>query len=482
MMPEQLKKDLAPIVGENNVSDSLYERRLYDHDIAPLPTEISLLFKTLPDIVVKPNNVEEVSQIVKYAHSNEVPVIPRGASSWGYGGTIPTNGGIVLELVGLKKILDLDEEKKTVTVEAGIRWKNLLSFLEGKGFTVNVYPSSAPSATIGGWIATGGLGIGSLKYGHLREHVTGIRVVTPTGDIFSLTQEEDESALFDSLFGSEGTLGIITEATIRIYPLPDVVSPQLVSFDDLETLVDVITKVVERQTKPFFIEIMDREYLELQRAIDMFAPDAEALALFIFEGRKEEVHEDVVYLQTLVSTVGGTMYPHERALEEWNEKFYPMRIRKAGPTLLAGEVTVPLSKLKYTIDETRKIKERHNLKMGIKCFMVSDDTVLFMPMYLADERARWKFMSLLPVVNEITDVGLKADGRPYGFGIWNSFYLGDVYDDAKVREMKERKKKLDPKNIMNPGKLYQVKTKYGVPLWGSVYKLFIAFLGILKYF
>lgn len=482
MMPEQLKKDLAPIVGESNVSDSLYERRLYDHDIAPLPTEISLLFKTLPDIVVKPNNVEEVSQIVKYAHSNEVPIIPRGASSWGYGGTIPTNGGIVLELVGLKKILDLDEEKKTVTVEAGIRWKNLLSFLEGKGFTVNVYPSSAPSATIGGWIATGGLGIGSLKYGHLREHVTGIRVVTPTGDIFSLTQEEDESALFDSLFGSEGTLGIITEATIRIYPLPDVVSPQLVSFDDLETLVDVITKVVERQTKPFFIEIMDREYLELQRAIDMFAPDAEALALFIFEGRKEEVHEDVVYLQTLGSTVGGTMYPHERALEEWNEKFYPMRIRKAGPTLLAGEVTVPLSKLKYTIDETRKIKERHNLRMGIKCFMVSDDCVLFMPMYLADERARWKFMSLLPVVNEITDVGLKADGRPYGFGIWNSFYLGDVYDDAKVREMKERKKKLDPKNIMNPGKLYQVKTKYGVPLWGSVYKLFISFLGILKYF
>jgi len=482
MMPEQLKKDLTPLVGENNVSDSLYERRLYDHDIAPLPTEISLLFKTLPDVVIKPSNVEEVSQIVKYAHSKKVPLIPRGASSWGYGGTIPTNGGIVLELIGLKKILDLDEEKETVTVEAGIRWKNLLSFLEGKGFTANVYPSSVPSATIGGWIATGGLGIGSLKYGHLREHVTGIRVVTPTGDIISLTQEEDESALFDSLFGSEGTLGIITEATIRINPLPDVVSPQLVSFDDLETLVDVITKVVKRRTKPFFIEIMDREYLEIQRSIDLFAPDAEALALFIYEGPKEEVHKDVAYLQNLVSTVGGAMYPHERALEEWNEKFYPMRIRKAGPTLLAGEVTVPLSKLQYTINETRRIKERHGLRMGIKCFMVSDNTVLFMPMYLADERERWKFMSLLPVVNEITDVGLKAGGRPYGFGIWNSFFLGDVYDDARVREMKQRKKRLDPNNIMNPGKLYQVKTKYGIPLWGSVYRLFTSFLGVLKYF
>ena len=483
MMPEKLKKDLSTIVGENNVTDSLFERRLYDHDIAPLPTEISILFKTVPDVVVKPKNVEEVSRIVKYANSNKVPIVPRGASSWGYGGTIPTNGGIVLELTGLKKILDFDEENMTVTVEAGLRWKNLLEFLEKKGFTVNVYPSSAPSATIGGWIVTGCLGIGSLKYGHLREHVTEIQVVTPTGDTISLSQEEqDESPLFDSFFGSEGTLGVITEATIRIDPVPEMISTQLVSFDDVETLVDVITKVVERQIRPFFIEIIDQEYLEIQRSIDRFAPDAAALALFVFEGLKEEVQKDVVYLENLISTVGGTMLPHERAAEEWDEKFYPMRIRKAGPTLLAGEVTIPLSKLQYAMDETRKIKERYNLRMGIKCFMVSDDTVLYMPMYLADERERWKFMSLLPVVNEITSIGLKAGGRPYGFGIWNSFFLSDVYGDAMVREMKERKRRLDPNNIMNPGKLYQVKTKFGIPLWGSVYRLFTSFLSILKHF
>jgi len=483
MMPKKLKKDLSTIVGENNVTDSLFERRLYDHDIAPLPPEISVLFKTVPDVVVKPKKVEEVSQIVKYAHSNKVPIVPRGASSWGYGGTIPTNGGIVLELIGLKKIVDLDEEKMTVTVEAGLRWKNLLGFLEEQGFTVNVYPSSAPSATIGGWIATGCLGIGSLKYGHLREHVTELRVATPTGETISLSREEQgESALFDSFFGSEGTLGIITEATIRIHPVPETISPQLVSFDDIGTLVDVIAKVVERQTKPFFIEIIDSEYLEIQRSIDLFAPDAAALALFVFEGPREEVRNDVAHLQSLISTVGGTMLPHERAVEEWDEKFYPMRIRKAGPTLLAGEVTIPLSKLQYAMDETRKIKERYGLRMGIKCFMVSDDTVLYMPMYLADERERWKFMSLLPVVNEITSMGLKADGRPYGFGIWNSFFLRDVYGEARVREMKERKKRLDPSDIMNPGKLYQVKTKFGIPLWGSVYRLFTSFLRILKHF
>lgn len=483
MIPEKLKEDIAPIVGENNVTDSLFERRLYDHDIAPLPPEISAIFKTVPDAIVKPREAEEVSQVVKYANRNKVPLIPRGASSWGYGGTIPTNGGIVLELTELKKVVDLDREKMTVTVEAGLRWKNLLAFLEEPGFTVNVYPSSSPSATVGGWIATGGLGIGSLKYGHLREHVTEIRVVTPTGDTISLSKEEQKgSASFNSFFGSEGTLGVITEATLLIHPTPEIISPLLVSFDDIKTMVDVITKVVDRLTKPFFIEFQDREYLEIKRSINLFAPDAEALALFVFEGPREQVQKDVAYLQDLISTVGGTVLPHERAVEEWDERFYPMRIRKAGPTLLAGEVTIPLSKLQYAMDETRKIKEKYDLRMGLKCFMVSDDTVLYMPMYLADERERWKFMSLLPVVNEITSMGLKADGRPYGFGIWNSFYLRDVYGDTKVSEMKERKRRLDPNDIMNPGKLYQAKTKFGLPLWGSAYRLLTSFFRILKYF
>jgi glycolate oxidase len=105
-----------------------------------------------------------------------------------------------------------------------------------------------------------------------------------------------------------------------------------------------------------------------------------------------------------------------------------------------------------------------------------------MPMYLADERSRWKFLSLLPVVNEITGVGLKANGEPYGFGIWNSFFLKQVYGDEKVREMKKRKKRLDPNNVLNPGKMYQVKTRYGIPLWGTAFRFFTSLLGILRYF
>jgi glycolate oxidase len=479
--PEEIKQDLAAIVGESNVTDSIFERRLYDHDIAPLPSEISMIFKTVPDFVVRPKSVEEVSQIVEYANGNGIPVVPRGASTWGYGGTIPTNGGIVLALTDLKKIVDLDREGMTVTVEAGLRWKMLIEFLDERGLAFNVYPSSAPSATIGGWLATGGLGIGSLKHGHLKEHVKEMRVVTPTGETLTLSREED-SVEFDSFIGSEGTLGVIAEVKLEVHPKPEKVFPELASFDDVETLVGVIERVVKRPTKPFFIEIQDGDYLEIKRSIGIHAPDAAVLALFVYEGPASEVQEDAEFLRGLVSEVGGSMLPPGNADEEWEERFYYMRIRKAGPTLLAGEVTHPLSELQRVLDDTRKIKEKHGLRMGVKCFMVSEDTVLYMPMYLADERERWKFMSLLPVVNEITAIGLKAGGGPYGFGIWNSFFLRDVFGEAKVREMKERKRRLDPKNIMNPGKLYQVKTRYGIPLWGSVFRIFTSLLGILKYF
>ena len=480
MKTEAIKQDLAAIVGESNVTNSIFERRLYDHDIAPLPSEISLIFKTVPDFVVKPKSIEGVAQIVAYANRNGIPVVPRGASTWGYGGTIPTNGGMVLTLMDLKKIVDLDREGMTVTVEAGLRWKMLMEFLDERDLAFNVYPSSAPSATIGGWLATGGLGIGSLKYGHVKEHVKEILVVTPTGETLTLSNEEGTE--FDSFIGSEGTLGIIAEVKLRVHPKPEKVLPELASFDDIETLVDVIERVVKRSTKPFFIEIQDGDYLEIKRSIGIHAPDAAVLALFVYEGSSDQVQEDAEFLRRLVSEVGGIMMSPDSADEEWAERFYYMRIRKAGPTLLAGEVTHPLSELQNVMDGTRKIKEKHDLRMGVKCFMVSKDTVLYMPMYLADERERWKFMSLLPVVNEITAIGLKAGGGPYGFGIWNSFFLNDVFGEAKVREMKERKRRLDPNNIMNPGKLYQVKTRYGIPLLGSVYRIFLSLLGILKYF
>jgi len=477
---EKLGSDLSEIVGDNRVSTELYERRLYEHDLAPLPTEIGFIFKTTPDAVVKPKNTAEISEIIKYANENRIPIVPRGTSSWGFGGTIPTKGGIVLEVNSLREIKDLDTDKMTVNVGAGVRWSKLLDYLEEEGYTFPVYPSSAPSGTVGGWMATGGLGIGSLKYGPLIDLTNSITVVTPTGEIRNLNRDDGED--FEKYFQSEGTLGVITQAKLMIKRKPERIHPVLTAFNDYDTLTEVIEKSMLGAVLPFFIEIQDREYLDIKRSIGMHAPIAQVVCLFVYEGTDNEVSKSEKYLKSLISEASGTLLSQKDAEEDWEGRFYYMRIKKAGPTLLAGEVTFPLPNLGFVVEETGKVKEKHSLKLGIKAFMVAPDTVLFMPMFLSDERRRWKYLSTLPIINEITHIGFKAGGRPYGFGIWNAFFLEQVYGKETVQMMKERKKREDPNNIMNPGKHYKVITRYGIPLWGTAFRIFTSLLGILKYF
>lgn len=479
MNPKKLSSDLTPIVGEEYVTDSLYERRLYDHDIAPLPTEVGIAFKTVPDAVVLPKSTEEIAEIVKYAYHNSVPVIPRGASSWGYGGTIPTNGGLVVGLIRLNKITDLDTEAMTVKVGPGVRFGNLLTYLDDRGYSFPVYPSSAPSATVGGWLATGGIGIGSLKYGHVSTHVEQLTVVTPTGDTLVLKEDDPQ---FEIFYDSEGTLGIISEIVLKIKTKPELYKPILASFDTYGTFIEVVNEMLKKPVLPFFIEVQDGEYLELKRSIGIEVPDVPVLGLFVYEGSEAEVKEYQKFTHRLVTKYKGELHSDREAQEEWDERFYYMRIKKAGPTLLAGEVTFPLPKLQFVVDETRKIKKKHGLKLGIKAFVISKDTVLYMPMFLADERKRWKHLAILPVINEITKVGLKAGGGPYGIGIWNTAFFQDFIGSERMRELKARKKRLDPKDIMNPGKRYMMKLRGGIPLYGPLYKLGTSMLWVLKYF
>lgn len=482
---ESLRKDLSSVVGEERVADSILERTLYSHDLAPVPAEVLMLFKTLPDAVVRPKEAKEVAELVKYSRKKKIPLIPRGSASWAYGGATPVKGGIILDLTGMNEIIRIDKKRMTVTVEAGISWKKLLEELEKEGFTLGVYPTSAPSATVGGWICTGGLGIGSLKYGHLKEHVEEIEVVTPTGEITRISKETPDELGYELnwFLGSEGTLGVVTKATLRIHPKPEVISPHAVCFDNAKSMCNAILKILEAPVKPYFIEFTDREYLSIKKSLDLFAPDTNAYAIFVFEGSEKTVKKELEYFHNVIAEAGSSELNPEKACEEWDERFYPMRIKRAGPTLLAGDIQVPLPRLHDVFNELWQLKERFNLRMGIEGSVVSRDSAIMMPMFLVDERKRLKYLTMMPVIKEITELALKVGGKPYGgFGIWNSFYLHKVYSDSEVREMKERKKKLDPDNIMNPGKLYQVKTRFGIPFTATLYRFFMFLLKILRVF
>ena len=195
--------------------DDEFERFIFSQDQAEIPDALKRLFiKTTADLVIHPKTAEEVREAFDIASDRRLPVIPRGAGSSGFGGIVPTQGGMVLDLSQMNRVLDVDLRKMKVSVEAGVRWADLDRVLKKEGCGLKSYPSSFFS-TVGGWASTGGCGINSYKFGHMRDHILAIQVITPSGEIRELQGEE-----MTPFIGTEGQMGVITkiELTVRERP------------------------------------------------------------------------------------------------------------------------------------------------------------------------------------------------------------------------------------------------------------------------
>ena len=194
----KLAEEFSKIAGDVRVLDQPAQREMYSHDIGDVPTIMTgTFFKTQPDFVVQPRNADEIKKVLQFANDRKIPVVPRGAASWGFGGVIPTKAGIVIDLSPFRNILALDVAQKTVTVEAGARWSDIDIAAKKEGLCLRTYPSSKFS-TVGGWVSTGGCGINSFKYGHLAKQIVSMKVVTGRGEIKLLTPADREFGYFVS--------------------------------------------------------------------------------------------------------------------------------------------------------------------------------------------------------------------------------------------------------------------------------------------
>src|SRR5512136_3172431 len=198
----------------NRVSFLRTERRLYGHDIAEIPSLIRpLVGNTTPDAVVQPQSEEELAELVQWAAKNNVPLTPRGKATSGYGGAIPVKKGVVVDFYRMNKIVRVDPDGRTATVQAGVVWEKLDKELAKHGLTLRLYPSSYPSSTAGGWLAQGGAGIGSYESGWFCSNVVSARVVLPDGTVKEFSGPE-----LDLIAEAEGTTGLISQMTMRVQP------------------------------------------------------------------------------------------------------------------------------------------------------------------------------------------------------------------------------------------------------------------------
>lgn len=457
----ELRNELIKIVGERNYSDSELDAVAYSSDAATLPPQIFKLYVAKrADCIVKPTATEQVAAVIRLAGKYKIPITPRGGASSGLGGAVPIKDGIVIDLTGMKQILELDESKKTVTVQPGITWKELMNFLNKKGLQPGIAPSSAYSATVGGFISTGGyFGIGAPKYGSIKDNIISLEVVLPNSEVINTATDsipvanapEDSSSLFT---GAEGILGIITKATIRVYAKEPAFQVVAIGFDTFKDALEAINAILENGITPHTVHIVDGNFLGNLRRISKEAPNVEGLAIVALEAPTQSELEDLLNnLSKICVARGGRDLGLEVAQREWDERFkVELLFKRLGPTFLAIELLVPMAKASEIYRKWNEMAQDHVLTLNYFVIVGHGHLAAMLPLILVDERKEEQFIKTAALIIKLLSEGLALGGRLCYAGAYNTPYADKKFG-FEVDELKKIKAALDPQNIMNPYKV-----------------------------
>ena len=439
-----LERDLQQLVGER-ATTSDFESWFYARDIMHIPKGITTLIRTKPDAVVRPENTEQVSSVVRYCHQEGLPVIPRGSGSSGLFGAVPKKGGVVLDLLDVSQVEGIDTDKMTVTAGAGATWWRIEKELNQQGLTLKSYPSSARSATLAGWAMTSGLGIGSLKYGPVSGHIKSAEMVLPDGSVKEYSSDQELKLFFES----EGMLGIMTRVTLEVRIKPESVVHHLVYFSDIGNLFASLEKMAHLEPLPYNIEFQDHRYLTLLKDSGYPVPDfvdGSGAVLVTFDGTKSETEQGDEALETLIHEYHGVEV--DGAEHEWQERFNMLRVKRAVTSIVPSSAYVPVEKMGQFYSGMDKLDKR---PIGLMGYVVSADKVNLMPLITTDETRPIEYLFAMLTPSSISNLAIKLGGKPGGgTGVWNAGYR-DMIGKTRLNEIRDAKKQLDPQNIMNPG-------------------------------
>jgi glycolate oxidase/D-lactate dehydrogenase len=449
---------LVEVLGREKVSTSLVERKLYSYDATPIPIE-----RALPSAVVFPTSQEDVQKLVKICYEEEIPIFPRGAGSGLTGGAVPTlEKGVVVSFERMNRF-QLNVDNATAVVEPGVITYQFQQEVERFGLFYPPDPSSFKYSTIGGNIAENAGGPGCLKYGVTREYVLGLTAVIKEGEVIKTGNPViKDVAGYDitKLFvGSEGTLGLITSAVLKLIPKPKARGTALILFKNLEDVGRVVTRIMTSGIFPSALEFMDRDAI---RAVEEFKPvglpkDVSALLLVEVDGSPQSVKEDIKAVEGLAKAMGLEVKVAED--EESAEKLWTAR-KSLGPALgnlrtgkINEDVVVPRVYLSEAIRDYRKVAEKYGLLMAI--FGHIGDGNLHVNL-LYDKKNKEEEESAESAVDEIFEITLRYNGSitgEHGVGLTKRKFLEYQFGPVGMEILRGIKKVFDPKNLFNPGKV-----------------------------
>ncbi|MBE0685285.1 MAG: FAD-binding protein [Anaerolineaceae bacterium] len=458
-MNNQIIDQLIKIVGKKHVLHTPEDLAVYSYD--------GTFAEGLPDVVVLPASTEEVSQVVKVAVENQVPIIARGMASGLAAGSIPvTSGGIVVSLTRMNKILEIDTENATVRAEAGVITAILQAEVEKTGLFYPPDPSSIKHSTIGGNIACNAGGPRCLKYGVTGDYVLGLKVVLADGQVLETGGKPIKDVTgydLKSLFtGSEGTLGIITEALLRLVAKPRYAKTALAEFASLDDASRTVNAILLAGIVPATLELMDQTALIcIEEAMHLgLNTDLGASLIIETDGTDEQtVLSEIeacarICEETGAQNVKMAKNETERAnLWRARRSISPALARRS-PNKLGEDITVPRSAIPEVVKRLRGISAKYGLQIVI--FGHAGDGNLH-PNILFDKRDPEQWKAVEQMVAEIFGAALSVGGTlsgEHGVGVLKRPYLEKALGPISIAVQRSIKQALDPQNIFNPGKIF----------------------------
>ena len=460
LMKTRLIKDLKKILPREDLLTDLEERYAYSQDAANTPD-----IKQIADAVVFAKTIEEVQQIVKTAAKHKIPIICRGAGTNVVGACAVEHGGIILNFSKMNKILEINRQNMTARVQPGVIVGELQIQAESLGLYYPPDPSNLAVSTIGGSIAQSSAGARTFKYGSTKDYILDMKVVMANGEILQTGSNTIKNATgynLGSLFiGSEGTLGIVVEATIKLIPKPQTRQVIMAYFDRISEAVDAVDTIIEQQIYPTTIDFMDRNAI---RTVEKFYPsglltDKEAALIIEVDGFEAAVEYQKNIILSILQKAKASAIQSSSNEEEYNHIWQARRssmgaCAKLKPNVTTDDVIVPRQNLAKLVLGIRKICEKYNLEV---CMVghVGDGSVH--PQIPIDYRDAGEYSRLKKAKSEIYDLTSKLGGilsGEHGIGSLKRDYIHLVVNPLALEYMRTIKKTFDPDNILNPYKIF----------------------------
>ncbi|SCY97058.1 FAD-binding oxidoreductase [Alkaliphilus peptidifermentans] len=464
---KKIVDELIQILGPKNVFTDVEKMEAYSHDETSVEE-----YGHMPEVVITPSTAEEIARVVRLANRELIPITPRGAGSGLSGGAIPVFGGILLSVERMNKVIEIDYPNMMMVLETGIVTNEVNALIKEQGLFYAGYPMSLETCYLGGNIAENAGGGKAVKYGVTGRYVMGLELVTPQGEIVELGGKLSKDVtgydLKQLIVGSEGTLGIVTKATIKLTGLPTAKSNLLVLYKNPKDAIDCVPVIMAKGLIPTGIEFMDK--LSVQTSCEYLnesLPYQQAGAMLLIEmdgTSQEQVERDTEAIGDLCMENGAIeVYVADNYTTQ--ERIWSVRrniaeaFKVVSPIQSLEDIVVPIAAIPDIIPELDRISEKYNIK--IPCYGHAGDGNLHATLVKNPDSTLEEWHDLVPkALRELYEVTKKLGGKisgEHGIGLKRKKYMEEIINPAELELMKAIKTAWDPNYIMNPGKIFDLE-------------------------